>query len=197
MPILRRIVRADRTRYALWCCGLLGLCMLVSNGCDQINPWAAAPEEAVASAASMPGKAPAAAPVWALQNLDGKTQRLEDLRGTVVLLNFWATWCPPCREEIPDLIRVHQAFAARGVTVVGLAVDDSGADAIKAFVAKYGITYPVVLGNIDIAQQYRVNGIPASFLIDRQGRIVKRWNGPRAEEAFTASIDALLQQEAQ
>ena len=182
---------AART-YALLSWALL-LTALAPAGCDQINPFASSKEGAVES---MRTAQPFAAPLWILPDLTGQTRRLEEFRGQIVLLNFWATWCPPCRGEIPDLIQIDQTYRARGVDVVGISMDDDGARAVQAFVERFGITYPVVLGDLDTAARYRVSGIPTSYLVDRAGRVVKRWVGPYSQEAFAAQIEALLAQEA-
>ena len=133
----------------------------------------------------------AEAPSWTLPDLSGRERRLEEFRGQVVLLNFWATWCPPCREEIPDLVELQQDYQGR-ITVIGIAVDAGSARAVQAFVDGMGIQYPILLGDIEVAQRYRVMGIPASFLVDRAGRIVRRWNGPYPKASFARQINAVL-----
>lgn len=136
------------------------------------------------------------APLWTLPDLFGQPVSLASFRGRVVLLNFWATWCPPCREEIPDLVRLDAAYRARDVVIIGVAVDAGSSRAVQSFADGYGMTYPIVLGSIPVAQRYRVAGIPASFLLDRQGRVVKRWDGPYPLESFASSIEAALAEEA-
>lgn len=129
---------------------------------------------------------------FSLRTPDGGTFRLSDHRGKVVLVNFWATWCPPCREEIPALVRLHAAYHARGVNVVGVAVESGSRHAVSQFAQGFGMTYPIVLGDIATAQRYRVMGVPVSFLVDAEGRVVHRWTGPYSEETFATAINTLL-----
>ena len=189
------------TRGTRWLAGLLGAGLLVGAGCDQLDPWSQQAGQGVAGveAPATVGTSPETveAPAWTLRDLEGHTRTLQEFRGQVVLLNFWATWCPPCREEIPDLVRVQDKFHARGFTIVGISLDESGVEAVRSFADGYHMTYPIVLGTIATARQYRVSGVPASFLIDREGRIVKRWSGPYPEAAFAARIEEALAQETQ
>ena len=92
-----------------------------------------------------PERRPADRPGWQLQSLEGKPVQLADFKGKVVVLNFWATWCPPCRAEIPDLVSLQQQYAARGLVVVGISMDEGGPAGVASFV-KTGINYPVVNG---------------------------------------------------
>jgi peroxiredoxin len=119
------------------------------------------------------------APAFRLQALGGTSVDLASLRGKVVVLNFWATWCPPCVQEMPSLERLYRALGASGLAVVGVAVDDSEAD-VRAFVARSGITFKVLRdpGATVAAGSYRATGYPETFVLDRQGRILKVFVGP-------------------
>lgn len=163
-------------------------------GCGRGSTAAAPPPPAteVLPAATVDGAVRPMAPDWSLTDLDGQTRRLQDFRGQIVLLNFWATWCPPCREEIPALVRLHAAYRERGVHIIGVAVESGSRHAISQFAQGFGMTYPILLGDIATAQRYRVRGVPVSFLIDGEGRVVRRWSGPYSQEAFATAIDALL-----
>lgn len=107
----------------------------------------------------------------------GKVQRLSDYRGKWVLVNFWATWCPPCMAEVPDLIALHNAHKNKDLVVIGVAMD-STREAVKKFVAKHGITYPVVMGDYTLADQVGdVPGLPTSYLYDPSGKQVAAHTG--------------------
>jgi cytochrome c biogenesis protein CcmG/thiol:disulfide interchange protein DsbE len=129
------------------------------------------------------------APNFALQDDKGNTHRLSDYRGKVVLLNFWASWCPPCREEIPLLQAFARTYADRGFEVVGIAMDEEGWKSIKPFMKELQVGYLVVLGDEHIAKEYGVGNLPVSFLIDREGRVTGRYEGvvtsERVHDAFS------------
>jgi peroxiredoxin len=112
------------------------------------------------------------APDFSLKDADGRTVRLADFRGKVVLLNFWATWCGPCRIEIPWFVDFERRHKEQGFAVVGISMDEDGWDAVKPFVSRVGINYRVLMGNDTISQLYGgVESLPTTFLIDREGRI--------------------------
>src|SRR5690242_2478146 len=113
---------------------------------------------------------PAIAPRWELQNVDGHTVRSADFKGKVVILDFWATWCPPCRAEIPGLIELQKQYGKQGLAVIGVSVDQDGASAVKAFAQKFGMNYPVLLADPKVVQAYGgIEAIPTTFVIDRAG----------------------------
>ena len=111
------------------------------------------------------------APGFALKDSAGAEVRLSKLRGHVVLVNFWATHCAPCVQEMPWLAEFHARYARRKFTVVGVSMDESWGD-VRAFLAKKPVPYPVALGSDPVADAYKVEAMPASFLVDRRGRIV-------------------------
>lgn len=128
---------------------------------------------------------------------DGRSLRLADYRGKVVFLNFWATWCPPCREEMPGMERLYQRFKDQGFVVLAVSVDAEGADVVSAFVTEHRLTYPIGLDpKMALVGQYGVRGLPSSFLVDRRGRLVALAIGPREwdSEAAHALIETLLKQ---
>jgi peroxiredoxin len=107
---------------------------------------------------------------FTLADVHGKSCGLRELRGKVVLLNFWATWCPPCRKEIPDLETLYQRFRSQGFVVLGISDDEPSK--VRAFVREHAVTYPVLLDpGSKVNQSFQVDGIPKSFLYDRQGRV--------------------------
>ena len=137
---------------------------------------------------------PRYAPNFALQDLSGRTLRLQDLRGKVVLLNFFATWCAPCRIEIPDLIRLHTKLKDKGLEIVGIGLDAEGAAVLGPFAQQFRIPYPVLLGTREVVVDYGgITGIPTTFLIDQDGVIVRRFVGLRPPRVFEESVLELLE----
>lgn len=126
---------------------------------------------------------------------DGQTFRLSDTRGKVVLLNFWATWCPPCREEIPDLIKVQEKYKDRGFTIVGVSQDDTLATATR-YVKQNGMNYPVLIGDPQTQRELNFQGIPTSVLLDKEGKIVWMQEGINPsvpmETVLSEQIEKLL-----
>ena len=128
-------------------------------------------------AAAMLFAGSAAAKDFVFKDMQGQVQRLSDYRGKWVLVNFWATWCPPCLAEIPDLVSLHNAHHDKDLVVIGVAMDSTG-DAVRKFVAKHGVTYPVVLGDYKLAGQVgEVDGLPTSYLYDPNGKAVVAHTG--------------------
>lgn len=135
---------------------------------------------------------PDPAPDFKLETLDGKPLTLAASKGKVILLNFWATWCGPCRAEIPDLIALQDKYRDR-LQILGLVVDDDDQDAIKKFVTEFGITYPVALATDEIRLQYGgIAALPTSFVIDPEGRIVQKHEGLRDPVLYETEIRAQL-----
>lgn len=123
------------------------------------------------------------APPWALADLEGRSRRLAEWRGQVVLLNFWTTWCEPCRDEIPALDAFHRRFGAR-LAVVGINVREP-LPTVRQFVQEFSMGYPVVRdADGKVAERYRVRGFPESWLLDEQGVLRRQWPGPLTFEAL-------------
>src|SRR6266481_5353949 len=135
---------------------------------------------------------PDVAPDFKLDSLDGKPLTLISARGKVVLLNFWATWCGPCRAEIPDLIALQQRYKDQ-LQIIGLTVDDDDASTIKQVVAEEHINYPVAMSSPEVRIQYGgVSALPTLFVLDAQGRIVQKHEGLRDPALYETEIRALL-----
>ena len=136
------------------------------------------------------------APDYAAVSMSGDSVSLAQLQGDVVLLNVWATWCIPCRVEIPELQALHQTFGSKGLRVVGVSVDAGGADDMVAdFAKQFGISYIILRDPAErITTLYATPGVPASFLIDRKGVVRWRHLGPfRADNpVFRRALDAAL-----
>ena len=133
------------------------------------------------------------APDFALKDADGKVVHLSDYKGKVVLLDFWATWCGPCKIEIPWFMEMQRRNKDRGFEVLGVAMDDEGWEAVKPFAATLGINYRLVIGNDSTAQMYGgVDALPTTFLIDRTGKIAAVHVGLAAKKDFEDGVEQLL-----
>lgn len=133
------------------------------------------------------------APDFALADVDGNLVRSSSFNGQVVLVNFWATWCPPCLAEIPNLQALHGAYQAKGFQVIGIAIDSGGAKSVKAFVRKMGMSYPVLMGNDKVARDYGgIVGVPTTFLVDRSGAIVRKFLGEQERRVFEEAIKKVI-----
>lgn len=156
-------------------------------------------DPAAESAAALPVKAEVGfrAPAYEAVSLAGDSVSLADYRGKVVLLNVWATWCGPCRQEIPELRQLHARYARDGFAVIGVTVDAMGSEPqVAGFVKEFQMDYPLWHDREErVSAQYAVMGLPASFLIDRYGVVRWKATGPVAagDTALTAAIKAAIQ----
>ena len=129
------------------------------------------------------------APDFTLQSLDGKTMRLSDFRGKAVLLNFWATWCGPCKIEMPWFVELQNQYAAQGFQIVGVAMDDASKEDISKFAKDMGVNYPILIGKESVGDEYvGVPALPESFLIGRDGKIVDKILGLRGKAEIEDAI---------
>jgi len=114
------------------------------------------------------------APDFSLKTLDGKTLTLSDLRGKAVVLNFWATWCPPCKVELPWFVDLQKQYGPQGLQVVGISEDEGGKDKVAAFVKEMGVNYTIAVDDNSVSEKYGdVEDLPTTFYIDRNGKIVQ------------------------
>jgi peroxiredoxin len=135
---------------------------------------------------------PAPAPDWALPDLQGRTNSLGDFAGKVVVLNFWATFCPPCIREVPALMAFHRRGETNGVVVIGIACDPDAREVVPDFVRRNGINYPVLYADTKVVEDYGSITLPQTFIIDRNGRIAARFLGRMREKELDAAVAPLL-----
>ena len=136
-----------------------------------------------------------AAPDFKLEDLNGRMYSLADLRGHVVVLNFFATWCVPCRQEIPEFVRLHKKFRDRKLEIIGVSLDPDGNAVLPPFIMHYGITYPIVLGTREVVLDYGgIQGIPTTFIIDEDGTISDYFVGMHPGYVIEASVTKLLKE---
>jgi thiol-disulfide isomerase/thioredoxin len=133
------------------------------------------------------------APDFELKSLDGQNVKLSDFHGKAVLLNFWATWCGPCKIEMPWFVELQKQYGSKGLQIVGIAMDDSSSQDIQNFVKEMGVNYPVLLGKEAVGQAYGgVDVLPTTFFIDRDGKIVAREFGLQSRSLFVENIEKAL-----
>lgn len=133
------------------------------------------------------------APDFSLKTADGKTLTLSELKGKVVLVNFWATWCGPCRAEIPGFEEVYKKYRSGGFEIVGVSLDRGGWKDVNPFLKKFPVSYPIVIGDGKLVEAYgNFDAIPTTFLVDKSGAIVKRHIGYLSKEDLEKEIKPLL-----
>lgn len=133
------------------------------------------------------------APEFLLEDIRGMEMKLSDFKGRVVILDFWATWCPPCREEIPHFASLYDEYRDKGLDVIGIAMDRNPGMVLPDFIKDNGINYPILLGNQDIYDSYGgIAAIPTTFIIDKEGNIRKKYIGYNEKEVFEKDLKELL-----
>lgn len=152
-----------------------------------IRRWAPAPK----SGASLPVESKLA-PDFSLTDLEGRKLNLADYKGKVVLLDFWATWCGPCRTEIPHFVEMQNKYGPEGFQVIGISMDDD-AKPVREFYQQYKLNYPAAVGDDKLAERYGgVLGLPVNFILDREGRIHARHLGATDVSVFDREVKDLL-----
>ena len=130
---------------------------------------------------------------FTLKDLQGREVSFSDYRGQVVMVNFWAPWCGPCRMETPDLVDLSKDYSKRGLQILGVAVAYRGEQSVHDFAEDSAIPYPVLFGNDQLVKQYGgFRGIPTTFLFSRDGKLYRKYEGMRSRDAFEEDIKALL-----
>ena len=132
-------------------------------------------------------------PTWTLKDVDGREVKSSDFKGKVVVVDFWATWCPPCRKEIPDYIALQKKYADRGLVILGVSLDEISPAEVKAFGEKLKMNYPILVGDADIADAFGgIEGLPTAFVIDRDGNVRHTKVGLADAAAYEKLIESLL-----
>ena len=132
------------------------------------------------------------APTWELKDLDGRLVKSSDFLGKVVILDFWATWCAPCKAEIPGFIALQKQYGDQGLAVIGVSLDSQGPVVVKRFMEDFEMNYLVVFGDVTLMQAFGGTAIPTTVVIDRAGKIVARHVGFTPRETFEQEIKPLL-----
>lgn len=156
-------------------------------------PGASGPAAAGQSrgAAELPRLGPA--PSWQLTRIDGTHLSSDELKGKVVVVDFWATWCGPCRVEIPGYVDMQEEYEDKGLVIVGISLDQQGPQVVRQFAERFEINYPIVMGDQQIVSAFGgVEAIPTTFLIDRDGQIRHRKVGAMAREDYEPIVTSLL-----
>lgn len=171
----------------------LGNCALVTSLALIVLSSACSPSRSVNAQSLKPGKDRKPAPDFTLKDVNGKVFKLSDYKGKAVLLDFWATWCGPCKMEIPWFIEFQQKYKDRGLVVLGVAEDDEGWKVVKPFAEQMKINYPIVTGNETTDALYGgIEALPTTFIIDRDGRVAVVHVGVADKEDFQNAIEKIL-----
>jgi len=133
------------------------------------------------------------APDFTLTNLNGKTVKLSDFKDKLIILDFWATHCPPCIQKIPDFIKLYNKYKNKGLVIIGISLDRGDVERVKRFCRNKGVNYPVVIGNYEVTKSYGgIRYIPTTFIIDKNRNIVKKFIGYTSIDTFESEIKKLL-----
>jgi peroxiredoxin len=173
---------------------LVGMVLLLGYGLGRFELSARKPAKV-----EYLGKGELSAPVFSLPDLNGRQVDLGSFKGQVIVLEFWATWCPPCREEIPVVNQIYKAYREKGLVVIGISLDRKPPQEVKKFLDQLQVEYPNVMGDEETFEKYSqranlgaIRGIPATFIIDRQGRICQRYMGLTKKRILEEAIQGVL-----
>jgi len=136
--------------------------------------------------------ASADAPNFKLQDTNGKTVQLSDFKGKPIVLDFWATWCQPCRDSIPGMVKLHKDYADKGLVILAISVDGGAVGDIRDFQKHAGMNYRVLMGTEEVAVEYGVRTIPMMILVDKSGKVHKRYLGAGNEDDIEKTVKQLL-----
>lgn len=149
---------------------------------------------AILAGCTTPAKTASDVPQFSLTSLEGKTVAMKDLSNKVVIVDFWATWCGPCREEIPHLNELYSELKGKGLEIVGISMDTDGTDGVKDFAREFRIQYPIVMGDEKVAESFGgIMGLPTTFVIDRKGKVAKKYIGLPPAEGMRKIVKELVE----
>ncbi len=134
------------------------------------------------------------APNFLLETLDGKEMRLSDLRGQPVVINFWATWCQPCRKEVPELVAAYNSYRERGLVILGVNLQE-GKGIVRPFAEDFGMNFPILIDRDgEVGDEYRVLGLPTTYFVDRDGVVRSVFTGPFIEKGQGANVQGAIEE---
>ena len=170
-----------------WPLAVILSCVLAVGGCSRTNAPDATDTSYIDTVTAP------LAPGFNLRDLNGGNQQLSDYSGKVVILNFWATWCPPCRVEIPSFNSIQDSIGTGAVQFLGIALDDGGDSVVRQWIVSHPVSYPILLPDNSVMKAYGpLNSIPATFFIDKKGRLRSSIVGTRPKDYLVNVIDSLL-----
>ncbi len=192
-------------RWLLAATGALGVCIclmalpspkVLAHRCLEcsVAVWQSLLPSVPAQSGLKPPSGRSLAPDFNLADASGKDVKLADLKGKVVLVNFWATWCEGCQVEIPWFVEFQKKYASQGLVVVGISMDDDGWKSVKPWIKEKKVNYSIVIGNEGLGKQYGLDGMPLTALVDREGRIADVHHGIVEKTATQQKIRDLLQE---
>ncbi len=158
--------------------GLVALCSSCSDGADASDTMAVGI------------KVGDMAPNFNLKDLNGKDVNLKNLRGKIVLIDFWDTWCPPCVRALPHLQEIHMETMDQDIVIVAVAAGRDGDSAVRSFIKKNGYSFTTVVADRSVLDSYKIGGIPATFIIDAKGIIHSKWVGGKSKKEYEAAVHA-------
>ncbi len=170
--------------------GLLSLSVLLLAGCGAPAPSSGGGGEVASDEDASKTEEPRVAPAFTLPRVGGGEVSLSDSAGRVRLVDFWTTWCPPCREEIPLLNELQLAYGERGFDIIAISPEE--ADILEEFMAENPVEYTSLIGTEELVHEYGAPGYPTAFLIDGDGYVVEVFFGPKSRSALEEQIEALL-----
>ena len=171
----------------LFVAGLMVLCLAIGSAVNCKQPQDK-------NAPTPIGKKPEPAPDFTLKDSHGVNVKLSELRGKVVILDFWATWCGPCKATIPEMNKLYKKYQDKGVVILGISMDEDGWDVVNPFLTKVNFEYPVLLSEPDKMKGYedRLDALPTAIIIDKEGKIRNTFEGITNSDVFEKEIEALL-----